>query len=193
MGVTRIVSGTAGGRTVEVPPSGTRPTTERVREALFSRLDHLGVVDGALVLDLYAGSGALGLEAASRGARRVVLVEHARNVARLIERNARTLGLDGAVSVVARRAETFVAGLADSGEGPFDLVFLDPPYEVTAPALDEVIAVLAADGVMAPGGVVVVERDRRSPAPSWPTGWVDEGARRYGDTTVYLAGPEVAA
>src|SRR5699024_5956386 len=105
--VTRIVAGTVGGRVLQVPRSGTRPTSERVREALFSRLEHLDVVDGARVLDLYAGSGALGIEAASRGAAQVTLVEAARDAADVCRRNVTSLGLGAAVQVVAEKAERF--------------------------------------------------------------------------------------
>ncbi|GAA4287358.1 16S rRNA (guanine(966)-N(2))-methyltransferase RsmD [Georgenia daeguensis] len=200
--VTRIVAGTAGGRTLQVPRSGTRPTSERVREALFSRLDHLGVVGGARVLDLYAGSGALGLEAASRGAERVTLVEAARPAADLCRRNAKALGLRE-VDVVAQRVETYLASAPARGAAPAHLVLLDPPYDVTEEALGEVLALLAARGSEdpdqpAPPGpapwldrdaVVVVERSRRSPEPAWPAGLRPTDARRYGDTQVWFAAP----
>src|SRR5699024_8922034 len=107
--VTRIVAGTAGGRALTVPKGATRPTSERVREALFSRLEHQGVVDGARVLDLYAGSGALGLEAASRGAAAVTLVDSARPAAAACRRNAATLGLTQ-VQVVAATVRSYLTG-----------------------------------------------------------------------------------
>ena len=180
--MTRVVAGTAGGRTLRVPPKGTRPTSERVREALFSRLEHLGVVRGARVLDLYAGSGALGLEAASRGATAVTLVDSARAAADVCRRNAATLGLPGVV-VVAQRAERFVAQPAVPG---WDLVLVDPPYELTE---DELAAVLA--GVvpsLADDAVVVVERSSRSPEPTWPDGLAPTDRRAYGETVVWFAG-----
>jgi 16S rRNA (guanine966-N2)-methyltransferase len=204
--VTRIVAGTAGGRTLQVPRSGTRPTSERVREALFSRLEHLGALDGARVLDLYAGSGALGLEAASRGAERVTLVEAARPAADLCRRNAKSLGLR-AVDVVPQRVETYLSGAPARGAAPAHLVLLDPPYDVTEEGLGAVLALLAARGSEdtsqpAPAGpvpwldrdaVVVVERSRRSPEPTWPAGLERTDARRYGDTQVWFGAPVLEA
>jgi 16S rRNA (guanine966-N2)-methyltransferase len=180
--LTRIVAGVAGGRTLQVPRRGTRPTSERVREALFSRLEHLGVVDGARVLDLYAGSGALGLEAASRGAASVVLVEAAREAADVCRRNAASLGLGG-ITVVAERVERFV----ERPTGPLDLVLLDPPYDVAEPALAGVLAGVAGD--VAADGVVVVERSSRSPEPTWPAGLARFDRRAYGETVVWFAEP----
>jgi 16S rRNA (guanine966-N2)-methyltransferase len=185
--VTRIVAGSAGGRALRVPARGTRPTSERVREALFSRLEHLGAVDGARVLDLYAGSGALGLEAASRGARRVVLVESARDAAAACRANAAALGLADRVAVLAAPVAAAVAGLATGPEpGPYDLVLLDPPYDLGEEALDAVLAGLAPPAV-APGAVVVVERARRSPHPRWPAALAPGGVRTYGDTALWFA------
>ncbi|WP_141390410.1 16S rRNA (guanine(966)-N(2))-methyltransferase RsmD [Cellulosimicrobium cellulans] len=208
--MTRIVAGTVGGRTLQVPPRGTRPTSERVREAIFSRLEHLGVVDDAHVLDLYAGSGALGLEAASRGAADVTLVDSARVAADVARRNVAALGLSN-VRVVAQPAEAFVAGVAAAmatertavgaasgaatsgraGHGPYHLVLVDPPYDVTAEALERVLAHLAAPGVLDPAAVVVVERSTRTPEPTWPTGWEVVARKDYGETTVYFVGPEL--
>ena len=180
--MTRIVAGTAGGRTLQVPARGTRPTSERVREALFSRLEHRAAVDGARVLDLYAGSGALGLEAASRGAATVTLVEAARPAAEVCRRNAVALGLAARVQVVVERVERFVARPAPSA---WDLVLLDPPYDVPAATLDEVLDALVP--ALAPGASVVVERSTRGAAPSWPAGLVGDGERAYGETHVWFA------
>ncbi|MGO1315885.1 MAG: 16S rRNA (guanine(966)-N(2))-methyltransferase RsmD [Cellulomonadaceae bacterium] len=178
--MTRIVAGTHGGRTIAVPPSGTRPTSDRVREAMFSRLQHAGVLDGARVLDLFAGSGALGLEAASRGAAHVTLVDAARAAAQVCRRNVAQLGLMS-VTVVADRAERYVAGQS----GPWDVVFLDPPYDLGEDALAALLAALADR--LAPDAVVVVERSRRSPEPTWPGGWTCEARKDYGETSVYYA------
>jgi 16S rRNA (guanine966-N2)-methyltransferase len=178
--MTRIVAGTAGGRTLQVPRRGTRPTSERVREALFSRLEHLGVVDDARVLDLYAGSGALGLEAASRGARAVTLVESAREAADVCRRNVARLGLSG-VTVVAERAERFVQRRPAA---PWDLVLVDPPYDVTEPDLAAVLAAVAGDVV--DDGLLAVERSARSPEPVWPAGWAGVERRVYGETVVWF-------
>ncbi len=187
--MTRIVAGSAGGRTLAVPPQGTRPTSERVREALFSRLEHLDVVAGARVLDCYAGSGALGLEAASRGAREVVLVEAARVASDVCRRNVATLGLGDRVAVVRDRAERYVAR-PRTGAAPgvlWDLVLLDPPYDLPEAELTTVLGGLV--GGLAPHAVVVVERSTRSPAPTWPEGLELLHTRAYGETAVYLAGP----
>lgn len=194
--MTRIVAGTVGGRTLQVPPRGTRPTSERVREAIFSRLEHLGVVDDARVLDLYTGSGALGLEAASRGATDVTLVDSARVAVDVARRNVAALGLPG-VRVVAQAAEAFVAALADStapvgdGRGPYHLVLVDPPYDLASDALERVLGHLAAPGVLDPTAVVVVERSTRTPEPAWPAGWEVLAHKDYGETAVFFVGPEL--
>ncbi|MEE6282243.1 16S rRNA (guanine(966)-N(2))-methyltransferase RsmD [Georgenia sunbinii] len=180
--MTRIVAGTAGGRTLVVPKGATRPTSERVREALFSRLEHLDVVDDARVLDLYAGSGALGLEAASRGAAAVTLVDSGRQAAEACRRNAATLGF-AQVTTAAATAHGF---LTTQPATPHHLVLVDPPYDVAESALAEVLAALDT-GWLADGAVVVVERDRRSPEPTWPAGLEPAKERRYGDTTLWFA------
>lgn len=188
--MTRIVAGTAGGRTLRVPSRGTRPTSDRVREALFSRLEHAGAVRDARVLDLYAGSGALGLEAASRGAADVVLVEAARAAADVCRQNAAALGLRG-VRVVAERVRPY---LDRPGAGPADLVLVDPPYELDEPELGAVLAALVPH--LAPDAVVVVERSSRTPEPAWPAGEPGRSAglrrtdeRRYGETVLWFAEP----
>jgi len=181
--MTRIVAGTAGGRIIRVPASGTRPTSDRVREAVFSRLEHLGVLDGARVLDLYAGSGALGLEAASRGAAHVTLVESARQAAETCRANALALGFPS-VAVAAERVERFLEHPVTS---PSDLVFVDPPYTLTADELAGVLTALV--GRLTERGIVVVERSGRSPEPIWPDEWRRTDERHYGDTVVWYAGP----
>lgn len=189
--MTRIVAGRFGGRSLQVPPKGTRPTSDRVREAIFSRLDHLDVLDGARVLDLYAGSGALGLEAASRGAADVVLVDANRRAADVARRNVAALGLSQEVRVVADSAERFAAGAvpAAGGSRGFDVVFLDPPYDLAEAALATVLTHLAAPGVLAAGAVVVVERSARSPEPAWPAGLEPFARKDYGETAVHYAEP----
>lgn len=185
--MTRIVAGTVGGRRIEVPRSGTRPTSERVREALFARLDHYGVLDGARVLDLCAGSGALGLEAASRGAGEVALVDSSRSASQTCQRNIRSLGLSG-VSAVTAKAATFVAGPAGT---PADLVLIDPPYELSEEELAAILIPLvrSEDPWLAPRTVVVVERSTRSPEPTWPAGLERFADKRYGETTIWFAEP----
>ena len=185
--MTRIVAGTVGGRRIEVPRSGTRPTSERVREALFARLDHYGVLDGARVLDLCAGSGALGLEAASRGAGEVALVDSSRGASQTCQRNIRSLGLSG-VSAVTAKAATFLAGPAGT---PADLVLIDPPYELSEEELTAILTALIRneDPWLAPRAVVVVERSTRSPEPTWPAGLERFADKRYGETTIWFAEP----
>ncbi|MFT3945213.1 MAG: 16S rRNA (guanine(966)-N(2))-methyltransferase RsmD [Ancrocorticia sp.] len=178
--MTRIVAGSAKGRTLKVPAKGTRPTSERVREALFSRLEHLGYVDGCEVLDLYAGSGALGLEAASRGAAYVECVESSRQAAALIKQNVRELGL--AVVVANTKVQTWLAGPPNRR---FDLVVVDPPYDLSeeelAANLEALMPHLAGDAL------VVVERSVRSPEPTWPAGLERDDDRRWGDTRAWSA------
>ncbi|GAB3168506.1 16S rRNA (guanine(966)-N(2))-methyltransferase RsmD [Myceligenerans halotolerans] len=188
----RIVAGRLGGRTLVVPPKGTRPTSDRVREAIFSRLDHLDVLDGTRVLDLYAGSGALGLEAASRGARHVTLVDSARGAVAAARKNVAALGLAPHVQVVNGPVERYTAALAaapPSSGAALDLVFLDPPYDLSDDDLARVLRDLAAPGVLARAAVVVVERSARSPEPSWPEGLALIGRKPYGETAVYYTEP----
>ncbi|WP_372594525.1 16S rRNA (guanine(966)-N(2))-methyltransferase RsmD [Actinotalea sp.] len=185
--MTRIVAGTAGGRSLVVPSTGTRPTSDRVREALFSRLEHLGLLDGTAVLDLFAGSGALGLEAASRGAASVVLVDHAKAAVTALRRNVSALGLPG-VSVVPERALPYLQRRRP--EPALDLVLLDPPYELAEEDLAHVLTALHAH--LAPEAVVVVERSARSPEPCWPDGDTAlhrQEERRYGETVLWFAAP----
>jgi 16S rRNA (guanine966-N2)-methyltransferase len=184
--VTRIIAGTAGGRTLRTPSgSRTRPTSDRVREAVFSALEARDAVRGSRVLDLYAGSGALGLEAASRGAASVVLVESDRRAADVIAHNARDLGLR---DVRVDRSTVLAALLGDPAPAEAaDLVLVDPPYDLPEDDLGVVLGRLAA-GWLAAQGLVVVERSTRSPEPAWPTGIHRAGKpRRYGETTVWFA------
>ncbi|UVJ55023.1 16S rRNA (guanine(966)-N(2))-methyltransferase RsmD [Trueperella pyogenes] len=178
--MTRIVAGTAGGRNLRVPKAGTRPTSERVREAMFSRLDHYGYIEDCAVLDLYAGSAALGLEAKSRGARRVVSVEASRAAADVARSNAASTGL--AIDVVPMRAETY---LASEPSEKFDIAFLDPPYDVAESDLTLVLELLVPH--LAEDAMVVVERDKRSPEPTWPHGLELDHDRTWGDTRVWSA------
>ena len=183
--MTRIISGKVGGLRLQTPPgSGTRPTSDRVREALFSRLEHLDVLDGATVLDLYAGSGALGLEAASRRASSVLLVESDRAAAAVARRNAALTGIPG----ISVRAATVERTLAGAPPAAFDLVFLDPPYDIGEEVLEGVLSALVQQGWLSADALVVVERSSRSPEPRWPAGLEPEGERRYGETKIWFAG-----
>jgi 16S rRNA (guanine966-N2)-methyltransferase len=182
--VTRIIAGAARGRQLRAPEGrDTRPTSDRVREALFSRLEHQGWLDGTRVLDLYAGSGALGLEAVSRGAAAAVLVEHDPATARLVRANVAATGLPE-VRVVADRVER---ALTRPPEEPFDLVFLDPPYAVSDDVVVRALTLLVDGGWLAGRAAVVVERGRRSPEPVWPPGLLSAGDRSYGTTHLYFA------
>ena len=184
--MTRIISGSAGGRRLQTPPGvGTRPTSDRVREALFSRLEHLDVLSGARVLDLYAGSGALGLEAASRGAASVLLVESNRAAAAVARANADVIGRPG-LRVRAETVERVLAVAPASGDR-VDLALLDPPYDVDEEALAAVLALLVTEQWLAPHAIVVVERSSRSPQPRWLAPLTPMGQRRYGETTVWFA------
>ena len=189
--MSRIIAGAAGGTPlVSVPGSLTRPTTDRVKEALFSRLEAFDVISGARVLDLYAGSGSLGVESGSRGAGTVDLVEFDAKASGVCQRNADLVnGLVGrkVVTVHRSKVESFLerATLDDS----WDLVFLDPPYPLDEPALSAVLAKLNAH--LAPAAVVVVERSSRSPEPAWPEALERFAEKKYGETRLWFAEPSV--
>jgi 16S rRNA (guanine966-N2)-methyltransferase len=181
--MTRIIGGSAGGRRISAPTGQhTRPTTDRVREALFSSIEAwCGSLQGLRFLDLYAGSGAVGLEAWSRGAGVVTLVESDRRTARLIERNARGLGFAKPDVVAA----PVTATLGKPPSAPYDIVFSDPPYPLDEESLARDLASLDGQGWLVPGAMVVVERSSRSPRPAWPAGIEAERSRRYGETTLW--------
>lgn len=162
----------------------TRPTSDRVREALFSQLDHETEVSGARVLDLYAGSGALGLEALSRGAGRVTLVESAPPVVKVIRANVAALAAGARVEVVARPV---AAALETPPPSPYEIVLMDPPYDLDDAALAENLRALAAPGWLAPGAVVVVERSSRTGEPDWPGDLDRFDVRRHGETRLWWA------
>ena len=177
----RVTGGRLGGRRLVAPPSGVRPTADRVREALFARLRDL---DGAHVLDLYAGTGALGIEALSRGAARAVFVERSNASLTALRRNLLALELDECTRVVRGDVRSALRRLA--GERMrFDLVLADPPYDDRA--LAEPLALLVSGGLLAPDATVVVERSRRHPLPE-VAGLVSQGSRRYGDTELEWLG-----
>lgn len=178
----RIVAGVAGGRRLAVPPSA-RPTTDRVREALFNVLAARIDLDGLRVLDLFAGSGALGLEALSRGAASVLLVDSDRRAAEVIARNINALGLPGATVRRGPVAAVLAAGAPD----PVDLVLADPPYDIAAGAVEDILAALSRHGWVRPGGVMVVERPASAPELAWPGDWLVWPSRRYGDSRLEAA------
>lgn len=187
--MSRIVAGAAGGTPlVSVPGSMTRPTTDRVKEALFSRLDAFNVLAGARALDLYAGSGSLGVESASRGAAAVDLVEFDAKASAVCQRNADLInGVLGrkAVTVHRSRVESFLDRTAE--ETLWDVVFLDPPYPLDQPALAAVLGKLVPH--LAAGAVVVVERSSRSHEPKWPAGLERFADKKYGETRLWFAEP----
>ncbi|WP_194895929.1 16S rRNA (guanine(966)-N(2))-methyltransferase RsmD [Catenulispora pinisilvae] len=185
--MTRVIAGRARGRRLAVPPGeGTRPTGDRARESLFSALEsEFGGLSGLSVLDLFAGSGALGLEALSRGAARVLLVEADRRVARLIAQNIATVGLPGA-RVVADRAERAAAG-GRPAEAPFDLVLLDPPYAVPDAEVVTILTALADGGWLAPDAVAVLERSARDADFPWPVGYEGTRTKSYGEARMNFA------
>jgi 16S rRNA (guanine966-N2)-methyltransferase len=176
----RVIAGRWGGRRLQAPPGeATRPTSDRVREALFSVLGDR--VDGARVLDLFAGSGALGIEALSRGAAEATFVDSAPAAVRAIRANLAALGIEAEVHRADARA---AVRTARAGARQYDLIFLDPPYRLAerlAPGLAE-----GVEALLAPGGSVVSESDRRSPL-ALPLPLHDE--RRYGDTLIRIHGP----
>ncbi|MDJ0341695.1 16S rRNA (guanine(966)-N(2))-methyltransferase RsmD [Streptomyces sp. H10-C2] len=182
--MTRVIAGAAGGRRLAVPPgNGTRPTSDRAKEGLFSTWTSLrGTLHGARVLDLYGGSGAVGLEALSRGAEHVLLVEADPVAARTIRENVQMIGLPGA-EVRAARAEQILAGPAPAR--PFDVAFLDPPYDLSAEDLREILLTLRIQGWLDDGAIVTVERRTRGGVSPWPVGFEAVRARRYGEATLW--------
>jgi 16S rRNA (guanine966-N2)-methyltransferase len=188
--VTRIIAGFAGSLQLAVPKFGTRPTSDRVREAIFSALDARGLLNGARVLDLYSGSGALGLEAASRGASSVTLVDRANAASKIGSENAarvrRAAPRDAVPDIVvsSQPAQSFIGGsLAE-----WDVVFLDPPYELGGLELVHNLEALVPR--LAPDAVVVVERAARDREPTWPDGLSRDRRTTYGDTAVYWLSPD---
>jgi 16S rRNA (guanine966-N2)-methyltransferase len=179
--VTRIVAGSVGGRRLAVPPGErTRPTSDRAREALFGTLSALLDLDGARVLDLYAGSGAVGLEAVSRGAAHAVLVDSDPRAVAAARDNAHALGLDGRVTVRRERVERVLAG--DPAE--HDLVFADPPYALPDDEMARVLRTLT-QGWLAAAAVLAVERSSRGQGPRWPERVEPLKERRYGEGTLW--------
>ena len=200
--MTRIIAGFAGSLRLAVPASGTRPTSDRVREAIFSALSARDAIEGATVLDLYAGSGALGLEAASRGAADVTLVEKVKQAAQLCRANT-TKVLASAprdarpvIDTSSQPVHAFLTSARPPGARPagedadadaqrpgWDLVFIDPPYELELPELTHALEALVP--LLAPDAIVVLERGARTLTPAFPAGLELERRKDYGDTAVY--------
>ena len=185
----RVIAGEAGGRRLAVPAGrDTRPTSDRAREGLFATITSItGSLTGARVLDLYAGSGAVGLEALSRGAGHVLLVESGGRAAGVIRANIEAVGLPGAEVITDRVERVLSRGPAG---GRYDIVFVDPPYALADDEVARMLTALADRGWLAPGALVVVERATRSGPVSWPAGFEPDRARRYGEATFwYGRGP----
>jgi 16S rRNA (guanine966-N2)-methyltransferase len=181
--VTRIVGGSAGGRRLRTPPGdATRPTSDRVREALFSSVQsEVGSLVGLGFLDLFAGTGAVGLEARSRGASAVTLVERDRRTAALARKNAAALGMDD----VEVKADQVARLLSRGPSRQYDVVFADPPYPMPADEVEQCLALLVAHGWLGPGALVVVERAARGPDLTWPPGLEGVRRRAYGETVLW--------
>lgn len=182
--MTRIIAGRAGSLTIAVPDAGTRPTSDRVRESLFGALESADLLHDAAVLDLYAGSGALALEAISRGAAQADLVEKSPRAAGVADRNARAVrgAVPGArIRVHRTSADAFLRTAAAS----YDLAFVDPPYDVGESELAATLSLLQPR--LGPGAAVIIERSSRSPEPSLPPGLAVERSKTYGDTTLWWA------
>jgi 16S rRNA (guanine966-N2)-methyltransferase len=183
--VTRIIAGFAGSLVLSVPKTGTRPTSDRVREAIFSALEARDALDGARVVDLFAGSGALGLEAVSRGAASAVLVEKAHAAVKACRDNAAKV-LKGAVpGVTIEVAGQSVAPFLVGSAGSWDVAFLDPPYEFTSEELAQTLTALVPR--LNVDAIVLVERSSRDPEPVWPVGLELDRRKDYGDTTLWWA------
>ena len=183
----RVIAGRARGRRLVAPAgAAARPTTDRVKESVFAALGDARL-RGAVVLDLYAGSGALAIEALSRGATQAVLVDRERAALEVIARNLDATGLATHARVQRGAAEGFLRRVPPA-EAPFDLVFLDPPYEQPVAELETVLAGLSRPGWLASAATVVVERGARgADHPAWPEGWATTWERSYGDTLVTVA------
>lgn len=180
--MTRIIAGAAGSLALTVPDAGTRPTSDRIRESLFGALESADLLRDAAVVDLFAGSGALGLEAVSRGARSVDLIEKASRAAAVVEKNARTVGraAPGAVMRVHRlSADAYLRADART----YDLAFVDPPYDLPEAELAATLSLLVPR--LAEGATTIVERATRSPQPILPAGMAFTRDKRYGDTTLW--------
>lgn len=185
-----VITGRFKGTRLTTPREGTRPTTDRTKEALFSRLDARGRLDDARVLDLFAGTGALGIEALSRGSRVLVAVESSAPAAQLIAQTATTLKQSAAwepdmeIHVIRAKAEKYAAKAKITE--PFDLVIMDPPYAFTTHNCEDLMNTLVERGLITEDGLMVLERSTRSAVPQPPEGWEIDERRDYGETAVYF-------
>ena len=189
----RVISGRFKGVALTTPKAGTRPTTDRTKEAIFSHLDSWGVLDDARVLDLFAGTGALGIEALSRGARELVAVESSAPAAALIAqtltalKHNRSWELGMSARVIKARAEKYTA--CASAVAPFDVIFIDPPYAFETNDCNQLLADLASRELTSSNTVIILERSTRSEEPTAPENWEITDRRDYGETAVYYIEP----
>lgn len=193
--MTRIIAGSARGRRLAVPAKGTRPTTDRVREALFSTLESEFAATGRTwsqlrVLDLFAGTGALGLESLSRGAKSAILVEKTRASATVLAANVAAVGQDGAQVVVR---DAWQVATLPAPDGGVDVCFIDPPYDWPADDVRNLLTCLADANWLAEGAIVVVERDARDHKNPMPSSWTESRRRPYGDTVLWYGQATLAA
>ena len=180
--MTRVIAGKAKGRKLVVPAAGTRPTSDRIRESIFARLESWGVVEGSDVADLFAGSGALGIEALSRGAARATFVDASGPAVGVLKKNLATTGFQDVARVIRKKV---LSGLHQLSPGVrFDLVFMDPPYDLSETELQACLEALLPH--LAPDAVVVVERSSFSPEPTLPEHYYLERHRRWGDTAAWF-------
>lgn len=183
--MTRIIAGFAGSRELKVPKTGTRPTSDRVREAIFSALEARDVIAGARVLDLFAGSGALALEALSRGARSVTMVEKAPQAGALLKSNAEVIRSAGKLDALSTRVviASVAAYLGNVPSELFDIVFVDPPYELSEAEVSHCIELLVPH--LAHDAEIVLERSTRTGLPELPVEIVLDKSKAYGETTIH--------
>lgn len=196
--MSRIISGAAGGvRLASVPGDNTRPTTDRVKESLFSKLESYDIIRGARVLDAFGGSGALGCEALSRGAASVTLLDTYPKAVAVIRKNVaaveKAMGRNGsgsssATGSAARVQQSQALTYVKSASGPWDLVFVDPPYAMPNEQVSELLEVLTPK--LAEGAVVVVERSSRDAEPVWGEGLYCFSTRQHGETVLYYVEPD---
>lgn len=196
--MSRIISGAAGGvRLASVPGDNTRPTTDRVKESLFSKLESYDIIRGARVLDAFGGSGALGCEALSRGAASVTLLDTYPKAVAVIRKNVAAVekamgragsGSSGATGSAARVQQSQALTYVKSASGPWDLVFVDPPYATPNEQVSELLEALTPK--LAEGAVVVVERSSRDAEPVWGEGLYCFSTRQHGETVLYYVEPD---
>lgn len=189
--MSRIISGAAGGvRLASVPGDNTRPTTDRVKESLFSKLESYDIIRDARVLDAFGGSGALGCEALSRGAASVTLLDTYPKAVVVIRKNVaaveKAMGRTGSSSTRVQQAQALT--YVKSASGPWDLVFVDPPYAMPNEQVSELLEALTPK--LTEGAVVVVERSSRDPEPVWGEGLYCFSTRQHGETVLYYVEPD---